>query len=491
MSEFAQCLFCDTNKIRHGAPYAKNGSTIYGYECKRCGDVQYTHDTTIFQNDKKLAEVKYLISGYIRELSYTGKKTPVISLINHDDQEIIKSPIIPKTLEEQQIKILNYIKLETKHHGSKVSIDMEFDYSIAYAKNKEELNFIILSLKKKDYLEPARMIVGGKWDIVLTSEGMEYLENPEKRKNDSNICFVAMSFEPLQDSVYDNAIYKAIDECGYKPIRVDKEEYNTDINNFITEKINSSKFIVADFTQHKRGVYFEAGYALGKKLPIIWTCNVEDFKKSHFDTEHYNHIIWKSEQDLYNKLKKRIKETISKIIETEKTNTSDTDSIFTASENEEFESIYTNINKNIEVAFPLQHTKKPNLTEDQEVSFQLLQVLKNVYHINLLELVLHQISLNDVYFDMFDLLENIRKTLTKSQPPKSYDYAYSHYGAGSIEEDIVLELKTYDLIKAEKGKDNWGREGIINVFSEKFFRFKFWLETNNNVPEKMNIIFFR
>jgi len=40
------------------------------------------------------------------------------------------------------------------------------------------------------------------------------------------------------------------------------------------------RFIVADFTGQRGGVYFEAGYALGLRKPVIWTCKRDWFNKT-------------------------------------------------------------------------------------------------------------------------------------------------------------------------------------------------------------------
>ena len=69
--------------------------------------------------------------------------------------------------------------------------------------------------------------------------------------------------------------------------------------------------LVADFTGQRAGVYFEAGFALGLGLPVIWTCNEEDKDALHFDTRQFNHILWTCEADLFQKLKRRIEATIS------------------------------------------------------------------------------------------------------------------------------------------------------------------------------------
>ena len=91
---------------------------------------------------------------------------------------------------------------------------------------------------------------------------------------------------------------------------MDLKEHNEKICDAIIAEIRKSKFVVTDFTGHRGGVYFEAGYALGLGLPVIWTCSKDDLDGSNFDTRQYNHIVWESDEELFEKLRRRIEATI-------------------------------------------------------------------------------------------------------------------------------------------------------------------------------------
>jgi hypothetical protein len=49
-------------------------------------------------------------------------------------------------------------------------------------------------------------------------------------------------------------------------------------------------------------VYFEAGYALGRGLKVIYTCREDQIDEAHFDTRNYPHILWKDADELKKKL---------------------------------------------------------------------------------------------------------------------------------------------------------------------------------------------
>src|SRR5262249_36628001 len=125
-------------------------------------------------------------------------------------------------------------------------------------------------------------------------------------------CFVAMSFGVELNTAYDEGIAPSIrDDCGFRVLRVDRVEHNDNINDKIIADLRSAQFVVADFTGHRNGVYFEAGFALGLGRPVVWTCQESDFKgKVHFDTRPFNHILWSWPADLREKLTARVRATV-------------------------------------------------------------------------------------------------------------------------------------------------------------------------------------
>ena len=119
-----------------------------------------------------------------------------------------------------------------------------------------------------------------------------------------------MNFNPKFDYIFTEAIEPACDACGFKAIKVSLVEHNEKICDKIIAEIKTSRFLISDFTDPRHGVYFEAGYAHGLGLPVIWTCKKGEEDKLHFDTRQYNHIIWDDAKDLKEKLINRIKATV-------------------------------------------------------------------------------------------------------------------------------------------------------------------------------------
>ena len=126
----------------------------------------------------------------------------------------------------------------------------------------------------------------------------------------SKMCFVAMSFDPELSDIYSVGIKPAVETLGYDAVRVDTKPHNEKIDSRIIELIMKSRFIVADFTNQRNGVYYEAGFAKGLGLPVIQTCMNRDFDKMHFDIRSINTLHYDTPSDLVPLLKYQIMETI-------------------------------------------------------------------------------------------------------------------------------------------------------------------------------------
>ena len=112
------------------------------------------------------------------------------------------------------------------------------------------------------------------------------------------------------NEAFEHGIEPAIKDTGFNPLRIDRKEHINKIDDEIIAELRRSRFIVADFTHGKDGarggVYYEAGFAHGLNLPVIFTCREDAVETLHFDTEHYNHIVWSNPMELREKLKNRI-----------------------------------------------------------------------------------------------------------------------------------------------------------------------------------------
>lgn len=132
----------------------------------------------------------------------------------------------------------------------------------------------------------------------------------ESANADASQAFVAMWFDDSIESAYDRGIAPAIRDCGFEAKRIDRDPTVDKIDDSIIAEIRRSRFLVADFTHGSEGarggVYYEAGFAHGLGIPVIFTCHTDVIDEIHFDTRQYAHIVWNSTSELRGSLRDRI-----------------------------------------------------------------------------------------------------------------------------------------------------------------------------------------
>ena len=105
---------------------------------------------------------------------------------------------------------------------------------------------------------------------IVNPRGWTEFEKSKTANIEREKAFVAMWFDPGMDDAYEQGIGPTIaEDAGFKSIRIDAVEHTGKIDDRMIAEIRDSQFLVADFTGHRGGVYFEAGYAIGLGLPVI------------------------------------------------------------------------------------------------------------------------------------------------------------------------------------------------------------------------------
>lgn len=190
-----------------------------------------------------------------------------------------------------------------------VEVTYPDDYPLVLAQDDGEFSYAMEALDEQGLLETPGT-PGLARHYRVTPEGWAAMARIRESRRDSNQAFVAMWFDPELDPVWLEGFKPALENYGFVPMRVDRVQHNQRIDDFIVAEIRRSGLVVADFTKHRQGVYFEAGFALGLGIPLIWTCRKDELEKAHFDTRQYNHIDWETPEDLRVRLEDRIAATV-------------------------------------------------------------------------------------------------------------------------------------------------------------------------------------
>ena len=292
------------------------------YECKYCGPFWVSDIAeSVLKDDLARSKQLYKVAAILRERKIAGGGP--IRLFSDTDsrsggQRANAGTTIddvldrfPKTFADRVDRILLSLSRLSDYYGATVRLRSTGDEPVLFTRHQEEFGGMANYLKKLRYAEVTPQGTG-LVDLVLTADGWARVEELQATKlgTESKQAFVAMWFSPDLDPIYHGGIASAISDAGFEPIRVDLIEHSDKICDRIIAEIRKSRFLVADFTGHRGGVYFEAGYAMGLGRPVIWLCRENDLVNTQFDTRQYNHIVWKTAADLRERLRERIEATI-------------------------------------------------------------------------------------------------------------------------------------------------------------------------------------
>jgi hypothetical protein len=194
------------------------------------------------------------------------------------------------------IKVINITELVT---------ELELQ-AVTYSRTDEEAMQLIAILLDDGYLKWGP--TPGK-DGNLTPKGLLAAEALSASGSGSQ-GFVAMWFDDTMNDAWLSGFEPGIRVAGFRPRRIDKKEYIGSVSDEVMAEIRQSRFVVADYTGQRNGVYFEAGFAEGLGLKVIPTCRADEIAKLHFDIKHLNTLAWTTPAELADVLNRRIRAVI-------------------------------------------------------------------------------------------------------------------------------------------------------------------------------------
>lgn len=271
----------------------------FAYICPRCGKFQIDTLAPLELADKSELE-RGLLTIAVRAASDAGHPA---SLDAHSVPRLIQSAPRNRSLFEAVDRTLLLLAGRVDRFRSPAPFNKAVDYPLVYGRSEQEMNDYLVAADELGFLDIHKS--------VISLDGWRRIEELRATAPRSHQAFVAMWFDEQLDEAWIDGFEKGIEETNYyHAIRVDSVEHNDKIDDRIVAEIRRSGLVVADFTGDRGGVYFEAGYALGLGIPVIWTCRADYADKLHFDTRQYNHIVWQSVAQLKDRLRDRISATV-------------------------------------------------------------------------------------------------------------------------------------------------------------------------------------
>ena len=204
-------------------------------------------------------------------------------------------------------RLLHYLVESVDSVASSIRVTIESHEAYAWSESLswEEIDYFLKYLSQMGWLEGQSS--GNVYRGQVTVNGHNRIAE-QKTIVDSSQAFVAMWFDDSMAEDQQKGIEAGIRDAGFTPLAINRKEHVNKIEDEVIAEIRRSRFLVADFTHGDDGVrgsvYYEAGFAHGLDIDVIFTCR--EGATLHFDTSHYNHIVWNDFTDLREKLKNRI-----------------------------------------------------------------------------------------------------------------------------------------------------------------------------------------
>lgn len=291
---------------------------VHEVNCQGCGKFEF--DVGHFSESMKLSEdERVILCGIIRHYNDEVGKTYPLEALNQYKTNI-KSTSPPVDVIESIDLFLTYIGKAAPYFGRYTRSVSEHVWKARLFMPKSE-SFATFS----KVVENEGYVYLRQSEYTLSLKGWQRLREIKTHRAFSKQAFVAMWFNHGLNSVFTEGIYPALVESGYKPFRVDRHPNENRIDFEIMAQIRASRILIADVTGERTGVYYEAGFAQGLGIPVIWTCNsswrtklIESIHPNsldeprisevswkdrlHFDTRQFGHIFWEDTADLKKQL---------------------------------------------------------------------------------------------------------------------------------------------------------------------------------------------
>ena len=288
------------------------------YTCGRCGEFTLTRTAAMMVDSyKPTGRVAANASAWIRE--HQG-----ITIASNDVNQLwtLRAPSVA----ERAMKLLQELGRRYPEIGTRFMVQFPDIartepslLAVSWSASGAELHYLFFSYLRGSLsaLDIRSTVRGPDTDLAecwITPKGFALLQELRQGNPQSEIGFCAMWFSDELKPLWTDGIEPGIQAAGYEALRIDQHEHVNRIDDEIIAAIRRSRFVVADFTGQRGGVYFEAGYALGQGLRVIWICREDEIEKVHFDTRQYNFLAWKLGEygDLAKRLQNRIEATLGR-----------------------------------------------------------------------------------------------------------------------------------------------------------------------------------
>ena len=286
--------------------------------CKNNSQEEAIYNALLRQRAVQVAEASLKL--------HSRQKTPIL-----DYEEVFEQDQLPNPA-EQADKMLLDLGDKTRYPGQKFEFNCEPDLAQPddYKKRAQLMGAsgaidpqnlsIVLGFLIKDQLVHGSNF--NRISVLLLQKGWERYAELQRPNKESKYVFLAMKFVKEQQEFLKEKLSPMLKDLGLElrllPEIPSKENL---IDNKLRVAIRQSRLLICDLTHGNKGAYWEAGYAEGLGLPVIYIGNQEILDsedkeiKPHFDVNHQNIFSWKQDdQESIDKFVSDVKAQIQMVL---------------------------------------------------------------------------------------------------------------------------------------------------------------------------------
>ena len=297
-SQSGQCIICDVQLI--GKPIRDANRDIWTALCTNCGKYRIT--------DSAFEEMKgrrNFHSEYLPLLSHTVRRGE-----RHDNPALINVALLERVfggdLElpdafEQIENMIIWLAENLRHPGDQVHLSHQTFQAIVGAADATGFEWVLRSAYENGWVAGLESSgLGETFSLLnasLTLSGWQWYRDIGRHKR-SRMAFMAMKYgDPVLEPIVNDHFAPAVELAGFKLRRLDDDPEAGLIDNRLRVEIRRSRLLIADLTHDNRGAYWEAGFAEGLDLPVIYTCEAMKLNEGvHFDTRNCLIVPWNAKK---------------------------------------------------------------------------------------------------------------------------------------------------------------------------------------------------
>jgi nucleoside 2-deoxyribosyltransferase len=260
---------------------------LWFVNCPNCGEYNANGDFLDSCDTVVPKNRRFLLSFLTKQVTEKGE--PLLLTAEHlQAWSAMRKPSPLETID----LILRHIESKLDSAGAVVQFGLS-DYPRFCCKDPDEFVWLLEKGEEVGFLES-----GGHSSLYrLSLKGWQRVAELPKVLLRTGQAFVAMRFSDEMMQVYQEAMAPALEDCHWRPynVLVPTDEKICDL---ILAEIRRSGLMVADFTDQRNSVYFEAGFARGLGIPVVSTCKAGQLDQLAFNTRQYKHLEWTDAADL-------------------------------------------------------------------------------------------------------------------------------------------------------------------------------------------------